>query len=128
MTRNGLACQKMEKEIRAVQGHSTEQVRMQMEEVEPPLQLYHGTATRFLTSILTKGLISGSRHHVHLSGDVETAVKVGKRHGQPVVLKIDTQGMLKNGLSFYRAENGVWLNRSRASGIYTTNVIISFIV
>jgi putative RNA 2'-phosphotransferase len=81
---------------------------LQYEEKEPP-QLYHGTATRFLKSIQAQGLIAGSRHKVHLSADKETAVKVGQRHGTPVVLRIDTEGMRRQGLRFYLAENGVWL-------------------
>src|SRR5690349_1255753 len=37
--------------IRAVQGHSTNQVDIQYEEKVPPEFLYHGTAMRFLESI-----------------------------------------------------------------------------
>jgi putative RNA 2'-phosphotransferase len=41
--------------IRANQGHSVE-VDLQLEEREPPEVLYHGTAERFLVSILAEGL------------------------------------------------------------------------
>lgn len=74
--------------IRAVQGHSTVSVSLQHVEKEPPEFLYHGTATRFLESIRLQGLIAGSRHHVHLSQDIPTAITVGQRHGKPVILKI----------------------------------------
>ena len=34
---------------------------------------------------------------------------VGRRHGIPVVVTIDAAAMARDGVSFYRAENGVWL-------------------
>ena len=49
------------------------------------------------------------RHHVHLSADVETAHKVGGRHGKPVVFAIDAAAMARDGMVFYRSANGVWL-------------------
>lgn len=63
--------------IRAAQGHSAPDVNLQHIEKEPPEYLYHGTATRFLESILQQGLIAGSRHHVHLSQETQTAMTVG---------------------------------------------------
>jgi len=95
--------------IRAVQGHSNTGVQLQLDEKQPPAILYHGTATRFLESINDKGLIPGSRHHVHLSERVETATEVGQRYGKVVILKVDTPKMLAEGFKFYQAENGVWL-------------------
>ncbi|ALB63939.1 RNA:NAD 2'-phosphotransferase [Cronobacter condimenti 1330] len=95
--------------IRAVQGHSTNQVAMTWAEKQPPQTLWHGTATRFINSIRAQGLVAGSRHHVHLSGDEVTAMSVGKRHGKPVVLKIRAGAMHQQGFAFYQAENGVWL-------------------
>ncbi|WP_140920958.1 RNA 2'-phosphotransferase [Limnobaculum xujianqingii] len=98
--------------IRAVQGHSSSQVDIRYEQQVPPEFLYHGTATRFLDSIREKGLVAGSRQYVHLSADEATAVTVGQRHGKPVVLKIRALEMHRQGLVFYRAENGVWLSGS----------------
>ncbi|WP_253391135.1 RNA 2'-phosphotransferase [Pseudomonas citronellolis] len=95
--------------IRAVQGHSTTKVSLQHTEKEPPEFLYHGTATRFLESILQQGLIAGSRHHVHLSQDIPTAIGVGQRYGNPATLKIEALRMHQQGFKFYQAENGVWL-------------------
>ncbi|TBV08461.1 RNA 2'-phosphotransferase [Stutzerimonas kirkiae] len=95
--------------IRAVQGHSTTNVSIQHVEKEPPGFLYHGTATRFLESIRQQGLIAGSRHHVHLSQDIPTAIAVGQRYGKPVVLKIEALRMHQQGFKFFQAENGVWL-------------------
>jgi putative RNA 2'-phosphotransferase len=94
--------------IRANQGHSIP-VDLKLEPVEPPGVLFHGTATRFLDSILKNGLKPGSRQHVHLSPDEATAIKVGQRHGKPVVLQIDSSSMQADGHVFYRSENNVWL-------------------
>lgn len=94
--------------IRASQGHSID-VELGLAPVEPPDVLYHGTASRFLKSILANGLHAGSRQHVHLSSDVDTARRVGARHGFPVVLRVDTARMRADGLPFYRSDNGVWL-------------------
>ncbi|KQQ54764.1 RNA 2'-phosphotransferase [Pseudomonas sp. Leaf127] len=98
--------------IRAVQGHSTRTVELQHVEKTPPALLYHGTATRFLASILQQGLIAGSRHHVHLSEDEATAVSVGQRYGKPVVLHIEAARMQQAGFRFFQADNGVWLTEA----------------
>ena len=94
--------------IRARQGHSIT-VDLQLQPLEPPAQLYQGTAERFLESIRKQGLLRRSRQHVHLSPDVATAIKVGQRHGKPVVLTIDSGMMFRDGCKFYHSENGVWL-------------------
>ncbi|NJK93839.1 MAG: RNA 2'-phosphotransferase [Bacteroidales bacterium] len=94
--------------IRANQGHSIE-VDLNFEAKTPPEILYHGTATKNLDSIKQHGLLKQSRHHVHLSADVETARAVGTRYGKPVVLIINAQIMHKNGITFYQSDNGVWL-------------------
>ena len=51
--------------IRARQGHSVS-IDLTLEPIEPPIALYHGTATRRLSSIRNEGLKKGQRHHVHL--------------------------------------------------------------
>src|SRR5262249_34301269 len=80
--------------------------------VTPPDVLYHGTATSRVDQILASGLSRMARHHVHLSGDVPTARKVGGRHGTPVVLVVDAAAMHRAGMTFYRSANGVWLTDS----------------
>ena len=50
-----------------------------------------------------------NRLYVHLSKDYETAMKVGVRHGEPVILLIDSKQMKNDGAEFYISENGVWL-------------------
>ena len=94
--------------IRANQGHSVE-VELDYAPQTPPETLYHGTATRFLASIREQGLVKGARHHVHLSADVETALKVGQRHGKAVVLEVAAGDLARAGGVFFRSANGVWL-------------------
>ncbi|MDA0242753.1 MAG: RNA 2'-phosphotransferase [Chloroflexi bacterium] len=94
--------------IRANQGHSIA-VDLGLVPQTPPALLYHGTANKNLPSIMAQGLLPGRRQHVHLSADVETAVKVGQRHGRPIVLTVQTGAMHAAGHLFYKSANGVWL-------------------
>lgn len=94
--------------IRANQGHSTK-VDLQLQSATPPDILYHGTGEKSVESILQAGLDKMSRHHVHLSSDLETAKKVGARHGKPVVFLVHAAKMAQAGYIFYCSDNGVWL-------------------
>lgn len=94
--------------IRANQGHSVA-VDLGLSPQTPPESLYHGTAIRFLDAIRQEGLRPQSRQHVHLSPDVTTAVKVGQRHGKPMVLTVKSGDMHSAGYHFYQSDNGVWL-------------------
>ena len=96
------------KKIRANQGHSIE-VDLQLPAQIPPAVLYHGSAEQFVLGIKIEGLQKMSRQHVHLSLDVETARRVGARHGKPVIFRVDTAALTKAGYLFYCAANGVWL-------------------
>lgn len=94
--------------IRANQGHSVP-VDVELVECEPPELLYHGTGEKYLESIMQNGLVAKSRLHVHLTDDLETAKSVGLRHGTPVVFTVLSGQMHRNGVRFFRSENGVWL-------------------
>jgi putative RNA 2'-phosphotransferase len=97
--------------IRCRQGHSLD-IELGLQATEPPEYLFHGTATRFLQSILAEGLKKQQRQHVHLSIDDNTATAVGSRYGKPVVLKILAGKMFRDGHIFYISANGVWLTDS----------------
>ena len=97
--------------IRANQGHSIP-VDVELEEVYPPEYLYHGTGEKYVPSIDVQGLIPKSRLYVHLSGDIETAIKVGSRHGKPVVYRVLAERMAEAGMVFYQSVNGVWLTKT----------------
>lgn len=94
--------------IRAVQGH-TVAVDLGMAPSPPPEHLWHGTVVTSLPSILADGLRPMGRHAVHLSPDPSTAEAVGRRRGRPAVLDVAAGRMWREGYSFFRAANGVWL-------------------
>lgn len=94
--------------IRANQGHTVD-VDLQLKPTVPPDTLYHGTNHHAVESIRQMGLCKMSRHHVHLSTDMNTARSVGKRRGQPIIFAVDAVKMDKVGYNFYCTENGVWL-------------------
>lgn len=94
--------------IRANQGHSI-QVDVELEEKEPPAVLYHGSAEKYAASIAQSGLLPKNRLYVHLSSDEATAVKVGSRHGKPIVYRIRCDEMIQDGYTFYYSKNGIWL-------------------
>lgn len=104
--------------IRANQGHSIN-VDLGLKQIIPPEELFHGTAKKSIESIFKKGLLKMGRQYVHLSKDYETALKVGKRHGEPVVLKIDSKQMYNDGIVFFISENGVYLTEYISSKYIT---------
>ena len=97
--------------IRANQGHSIP-VDVELKKLSPPEVLYHGSAVKYEEAIDDIGLIPKTRLYVHLSKDYDTAVKVGSRHGKPVIYKVYTGNMDKDGYEFFLSENGVWLTKS----------------
>ena len=96
--------------IRANQGHSIP-VDVELEEKTPPDILWHGTGEKYVSSIDVQGLISKGRLYVHLSSDMETAKKVGSRHGKPVIYEIDCRKMAEDGYAFYLSANYIWLTK-----------------
>jgi putative RNA 2'-phosphotransferase len=96
--------------IRANQGHSVD-VDVELEEVEPPEVLWHGTGVKYADSIEKDGLIPKSRLYVHLSCNTKTAVEVGSRHGRVMLYCVDAAKMYNDGYKFYRSKNGVWLTK-----------------
>lgn len=97
--------------MRALFGHSLE-VDLDLHSEQPPRLLYHGTATRFLDSVMLRGLDSVTRQFVHLSANPDTAVAVGRRHGSPVTLEIDAEAMHREGFEFYFTARETWLVRA----------------
>ena len=97
--------------IRANQGHSIP-VDVELEERITPDILWHGTGDKYVSSIDKLGLLPKSRLYVHLSSDMETAKKVGSRHGRPVSYQVDCRKMTEGGFSFYLSANRVWLTKA----------------
>jgi putative RNA 2'-phosphotransferase len=94
--------------IKANQGHSVT-VDLKLEPKIPPAILYHGTIAKNIAAITKQGLSKMSRHHVHLSVDINTAYQVGSRRGKPVIFPVDALAMFEAGYQFYLSDNGVWL-------------------
>lgn len=97
--------------IRASQGHSRRvEVDLDLPPASPPAVLFHGTPRENEAAIRREGLRPRSRHHVHLSADVPTALRVGRRRSADVVvLSVATGAMAEAGHVFHRSANGVWL-------------------
>lgn len=96
--------------IRANQGHSIP-VDVELAEKKPPELLFHGTGEKYVSSIDAKGLIPKSRLYVHLSTDKDTANKVGRRHGNPVIYTVKSREMYEDGYKFFLSVNGIWLTK-----------------
>lgn len=94
--------------IRANQGHSIK-VDVELECKVPPEILWHGTGMKYVARIDEQGLRKRTRLYVHLSKDYDTAIKVGRRHGEPVVYEVNAGQMSLDGYEFYLSANGVWL-------------------
>lgn len=98
-------------QIRANQGHSIA-VDVDLDVMEPPEFLWHGTGEKYVASISEQGLISQERLYVHLSEDPETACMVGIRHGNLALYRVCSGQMAQMGYTFYRSANGVWLTQN----------------
>lgn len=95
--------------ICALYGH-TVPGRVVREEMQPPPVLFHGTPRKSLDAIWAKGLLPMKRQYVHMSTDVQTALRVGRRRdAQPAVLQIDARRAASEGISFFWGNDKVWL-------------------
>lgn len=96
--------------IRANYGHSIPYVNPDLEFVQPPDVLLHGTSLRALASIMSTGIKKMSRNAVHLTDIIEEARRVGQRHchkgESPTVLKVDAKRMKADGVQFLKSSNG----------------------
>lgn len=95
--------------IRAFYGHSINEM-IKKESQTPPVYLYHGTTKNAYKNIMKTGIKRMQRQYVHLAVDVDTAYKVAKRYTQnPIILKIDTESAIKQGVKFYIGNKNIWL-------------------
>jgi len=94
--------------IRALYGH-TIPVRLKFEEDRKIKSLYHGTTPDAASKILKEGLKPMKRKWVHLSPTIGIAKEVGMRRTKnPVVLEIDAETAIQDGIRFYRATDKVY--------------------
>ena len=95
------------REIRATYGHSTK-VKIVFPVKKPPTTLFHATPVMNLAPVFEAraGLLPMARQMVHLSENMEIAIRAASRRREPVaVIKIDTAGL--DGLEF--AAHETWL-------------------
>lgn len=99
-------------DIRAIYGHSVA-TAISYPAVVPPEALLHGTARRFVETIMSEGLRPMSRQYVHLTDDPALARLTGRRRDpDPAILRIDAARAHSAGIVFYQADNGVFLAKA----------------
>ena len=97
--------------IRALYGHTID-VEIDLPEDEGVEVLYHGTTAESASKILEKGLRSMRRRWVHLSATKEIAREVGRRRTpNPVILVIYAKEARRDGITFYKATDRVYLSK-----------------
>ncbi len=96
--------------IRTNYGHSIP-LKFKREPKEPPETLWHGTGAGTVERIEREGLRPMSRTSVYLSPDPRTAAQVGSRHGRPVVLRVASGQMYRDGYRFYLTPGDTWLTQ-----------------
>ena len=95
--------------IRALYGHTVPE-RIIKKEGTPPDVLFHGTSHKAIDRIMNEGLKPMKRNYVHLSADIDTAIRVGKRRDEnPIILQIDVESAQRDGIKFFVGNDKVWL-------------------
>ncbi|MBE6901169.1 MAG: RNA 2'-phosphotransferase [Ruminococcaceae bacterium] len=93
--------------IRAEYGHSVS-IDTQHQPVEPPEHLFHGTAGISIPYIEAEGIKPMQRTYVHMSESYLAARVIGGRHGKPIVYRVRSGDMYRDGYSFRQVTGGMW--------------------
>jgi 2'-phosphotransferase len=103
--------------IRANQGHSIQTIKIEMEQImsaEEYPTIIHGTnnAAWSLIGKDPKGINKMKRNHIHFATGLlgEEGVISGMRHSCTVLIYLDLEKALKDGIKFFKSENGVILS------------------
>lgn len=109
--------------IRANQGHSIENVKIDMSEIlvnTPSLEeyknnVYHGTYYKCWDKIKEEGLSRMNRQHIHFAiiGSINES---GMRHNCQIKIFINIENALKDGIKFYKSSNNVILSPGNDNG------------
>src|SRR4051794_31945916 len=94
--------------IRAAYGHSIP-VSPRWAPSPPPEKLFHATEEEALPEISRVGLRAMARQFVHLTEDLEYALRIARSNEKGVVLVVDTRAAVRAGVVFYRANDHIWL-------------------
>ncbi len=102
--------------IRAVQGHSESVGAILNEETafeeitKPYPEIYHGTESKYVDSIMKSGLNKMSRKHIHLVAEYESDKQIsGYKSRSNAVVVIDMPKCISDGMKFYKSSNNVIL-------------------
>jgi putative RNA 2'-phosphotransferase len=90
--------------IKANYGHSIDIIH-NYTVIKPPAFLYHGTAKKFINSIKDLGITKQKRQFIHLTDNYHEAIQVGSRHGEPIVLEVNSILLYNEGQEFYKSNN-----------------------
>ncbi|KAK6200514.1 phosphotransferase KptA/Tpt1 [Scheffersomyces amazonensis] len=85
-----------------------------------PHEIYHGTYRNKLEAILISGGLSKmNRNHIHFTS-TELSNISGIRQNANVLIYLDVEECLKNGIKFYRSLNDVILSEGNENGIISS--------
>lgn len=82
-------------------------------EAVPPQTLFHGTAMAYAESIEKRGLLHLFRSNVQMTDDMMKAWEFSELHSgkEELIYWIDSKKMHRDGMKFYRTQDGVWMTR-----------------
>jgi 2'-phosphotransferase len=112
--------------IRANQGHSQSIGNMidteyLMQKIEKPIpHVYHGSYQKHLPSIQLNGLNRMNRKHIHLTHSFNSIS--GKRYDSDLVVYVNMEKAMNDGIVFYESSNGVILTEG-LNGILPTKYL-----
>jgi len=112
--------------IKANQGHTIKSVVLDLQPILsvsdiPTGVAIHGTTRKAWESISTQGLSKMARNHIHLAqGIVGENVMSGMRKSSQVLIFIDVQRAIDDGVNFFLSSNGVILTEGNEQGILET--------
>ncbi len=87
---------------------------------DPPKLLFTCIRKRAYPSVLEKGISPSGHHRVILAADRKLAERIGKRTDQePVMLTVQVQKSLANGVMFYQAGELLFLSESIPPGCFS---------
>jgi 2'-phosphotransferase len=107
--------------IRANQGHSGDlgskinDEKVLKKILVPYKDCFHGTYSKYLTSIKEKGLSKMNRKHIHLI-DKMNAIS-GMRKNCDIVIHINMKHAMEDGIVFYESNNNIILTEGDINGI-----------
>lgn len=108
--------------IRANQGHTVREVEgMELNEIQEfengvKGKVIHGTNLTAWRSINEKGLSKMKRNHIHMARGEFGEAKSGARWNSEVIITIDGNQAIRDGIKFYESDNGVILSPGDANG------------